>query len=135
VQDQYIYEYAVIRVVPRVEKEEFLNAGIILSCTEKEFLEARIKLNEERLKAFDPSLDIETVKSYLLSIPEICVGGSGSGGIGKLIKRERFRWLTSPRSTIIQTSPVHSGYCKDPAKELDHLVEMMIGLNKNSRSD
>ena len=129
-QDQNIYEYAVIRIVPRVEKEEFMNVGIILSCPEKEFLAARIKLDEERLKAFDPSLDIETVKSYLLSIPEICLGGSGSGGIGKLTKRERFRWLTSPKSTIIQTSPVHSGYCKDPEKEIEQLLDKIVGSNK-----
>ena len=133
-QDQNIYEYAVIRVVPRVEKEEFLNVGIIMSCPEIDFLEARIKLDEERLKAFDPDLDIEMIKAHLLTIPDICKGDAGSGSIGKLTKREKFRWLTSPKSTIIQVSPVHSGYCGDPEKELEHLLETMVGINKNKKT-
>lgn len=126
-QDQNIYEYAVIRVVPRVEKEEFLNVGVIMSCPEIDFLEARIKLDEERLKAFDRDLDIEIIRMHLSTIPEICKGEANSGSIGKLTKRERFRWLTSPKSTIIQMSPVHSGYCKDPSKEIEHLLEKMVG--------
>lgn len=129
-QDQFIYEYAVIRVVPRVEKEEFLNAGIILSCPEKDFLEAKIKLDETRLKSFDPEIDIEMIKSHLSTIPDICEGGYSAGGLAKLNKRERFRWLTSPKSTIIQISSVHSGYCKEPAEEISHLLEKMVGSNK-----
>jgi hypothetical protein len=129
VQDHYIYDYAVIRVVPRVEREEFINAGIILSCPEKEFLDAVIKLDEKKIKAFDPKHDIEITRSHLSAIKEICMGGSGAGNIGNLSQRERFHLLTSPKSTIIQTSAVHSGYCKDPAKELKHLLETMVGTN------
>ncbi len=124
-QDQFIYDYAVIRIVPKVDREEFVNVGVILSCPEKEFLEAKIDLDEERLKAFDSDIDLETAKTHLNIIPEIC-SGTDIGLIGKLSKRERFHWLTSPRSTIIQTSSVHSGYCENPAEELEHLVEIMV---------
>ena len=124
-QDQYIYDYAVIRIVPKVEREEFVNVGVILSCPEKEFLEARIELDEQRLKLFDTTLDIETTKTHLAAINAIC-SGKDVGVIGKLSQRERFRWLTSPRSTIIQTSAVHSGYCNDPAEEIEHLTKAMV---------
>jgi hypothetical protein len=130
VQNHYFYDYAVIRVVPRVEREEFINVGIILSCPEKEFLDALIKLDEKKVEAFDPSLDIETTKSHLSAIKEICTGSVEAGTIGNLSGRERFHWLTSPKSTIIQTSPVHSGYCADPAIELENLVEKMVEINK-----
>ncbi len=124
-QDQYIYDYALIRVVPKVEREEFLNAGVIVSCPEKEFLEACIELDEQRLKVFNPTIDIETTKTHLAAIISICAG-TDIGAIGKLSQRERFLWLTSPRSTIIQTSAIHSGLCKDPKEILDHLVETMV---------
>jgi hypothetical protein len=127
VQDLYFYDYAVIRVVPRVEREEFVNAGVILSCPEQKFLKALIELDEKKVNVLDPSLDIETTKSHLASIKEICEGGKEAGALGKLSKRERFHLLTSPKSTIIQTSPVHSGYCTDPFKELEHLVKKMVG--------
>ncbi|MFO7447980.1 MAG: DUF3037 domain-containing protein [Ignavibacteriaceae bacterium] len=120
------YDYAVIRVVPKVEREEFVNAGVIVSCPPLEYLDARIDLNEQKLKALDPSIDMELIRSYLAAIPVICKGGETAGPVGLLSLRERFHWLVSPRSTIIQTSPVHSGYCKDPAEALDHLLNTMV---------
>jgi len=126
VPEQFRYDYAVIRVVPKVEREEFINAGVILSCPEVSFLEALIELNESRLLALDASLDLEMVKMHLATIPTICRGGDDAGPIGQLTQRERFYWLVAPRSTIIQTSPVHTGRCSDPGAALRHLVAMMV---------
>jgi hypothetical protein len=120
------YDYAIVRVVPRVEREEFINAGVILSCQAQDFLGARIELDERRLLALDASVDLEAVRTHLASIPLVCAGGPDAGPIGKLSPRERFHWLVAPRSTIIQTSPVHSGRCQDPAAALDHLVRTMV---------
>ncbi len=125
--DQFRYDYAVIRVVPKVEREEFINAGVILSCPERSFLEAQIRLTESRLLALDSSLDLEMVKTHLATIPKICRGGDDAGPIGQLSQRDRFYWLVAPRSTIIQTSPVHTGRCSDPAAALQHLVARMVG--------
>ena len=124
--DKFRYDYAVIRVVPKVDREEFINAGVIVSCPELSFLEARIKLNEARLLALDPSVDLELVRTHLASIPTICRGGEGAGSIGQLPQRQRFHWLVAPRSTVIQTSPVHTGRCGDPAAALEHLVATMV---------
>ena len=120
------YDYAVIRVVPKVDREEFINAGVIVSCPDLSFLEARIKLNQSRLLALDPSVDLEMVKTHLATIPTICRGGDGAGSIGQLPQRERFHWLVAPRSTVIQTSPVHTGRCADPALALDNLIAKMV---------
>jgi hypothetical protein len=120
------YDYAIVRVVPRVEREEFINAGVILSCPAQDFLGARIELDEHRLLALDPDVDVEAVRANLASIPLLCAGGAAAGPIGKLSARERFHWLVAPRSTIIQTSPVHSGRCQDPAAALDHLLQTMV---------
>jgi hypothetical protein len=126
VHDHCSYDYAVIRVVPRVDREEFLNVGIIVSCPAKDFLEARIELDESRLLAFDPTLDIEAIRLYLASIPRICAGGPDAGPIGQLSQRERFHWLVAPRSTIIQTSRVHTGRCTDPDPVSERLLERMV---------
>jgi DUF3037 family protein len=126
VPDQFRYDYAVIRVVPKVEREEFINVGVILSCPQRSFLEAEIELNESRLLVLDPSLDLEMVKTHLATIPKICRGGDDAGPIGQLSQRERFYWLVAPRSTIIQTSPVHTGRCADPAAALRHLIATMV---------
>jgi hypothetical protein len=131
VPDQFRYDYAVIRVVPKVDREEFINAGVILSCPDKSFLEARIKLNESRLLALDPSLDLEMVRTHLQTIPTICHGGDTAGPIGQLPQRQRFHWLVAPRSTIIQTSPVHTGRCSDPAAALEHLVAKMVAATND----
>lgn len=124
--DHCSYDYAVVRIVPRVEREEFVNVGIILSCQAKDFLGARIELDEKRVLALDPKLDLETVRSHLASIPAICAGGAQAGPIGKLSLRERFHWLVAPRSTIIQTSAVHTGRCVDLEATMEHLLSKMV---------
>ena len=124
--DHCTYDYAIIRVVPKVEREEFLNVGVLVSCPGKGFLEARIELDEQRLMILDPTLDIESIRAHLATIVAICRGGERAGPIGQLSQRERFHWLVAPRSTIIQTSPVHTGYCKDTSALLEHLLETMV---------
>ena len=124
--DKFRYDYAVIRVVPKVDRDEFINAGVIVSCPDLKFLEARIKLNEVRLLALDPSVDLELVRNHLASIPTICRGGDDAGSIGRLPQRQRFYWLVAPRSTVIQTSPVHTGRCSDPTAALEHLLAKMV---------
>lgn len=121
-----LYDYAIVRVVPRVDRGEFINAGIIVSCQAQEFLEARIELDERRLLALDPLTDMDSIRRNLASIPMICQGGTQAGPIGKLSARERFHWLVAPRSTIIQTSPVHTGRCDDPRAALTHLMTTMV---------
>lgn len=120
------YDYAIIRVVPRVEREEFVNAGVIVSCPALEYLAARIELNEARLLALDPTVDLESIRENLASIPAICAGGNGSGPIGRLTPRERFHWLVAPRSTIIQTSSVHTGRSDEPSLVLERLLQKMV---------
>ena len=120
------YDYAIIRVVPRVEREEFINAGVIVSCPAKDFLEARVELDEQRLRAIDPTVDIGAVQTHLASIPIICAGGAQAGPIGQLSPRERFHWLVAPRSTIIQTSPVHTGRCTKPEDTVEDLLNSMV---------
>jgi hypothetical protein len=120
------YDYAVIRVVPRVERQEFVNAGVILWCQEQDVLEARVELDEARVRMLDAAVDIDAVRRHLASISIICAGGSDAGPIGKLSKRERFDWLVAPRSTIIQTSAVHSGRCSDVAATLERLLDSMV---------
>ena len=120
------YDYAVIRVVPRVERGEFVNAGILLSRQRPAFLEARIHLDAARVLALDPAADIETIARHLSAFPAICSGAPGSGPIGQLPLRARFHWLTATRSSIIQTSPVHMGRCGDLAATLEHLMDRMV---------
>jgi hypothetical protein len=120
------YDYAIIRVVPRVEREEFINAGVIVWCQEQDALEARIELDEPRARMLDPTLDLDAVRRHLASIVIICAGGPDAGAIGKLSKRERFDWLVAPRSTIIQTSSVHTGRCTTLSTTLDHLLNTMV---------
>lgn len=124
--ERLMYDYAIVRVVPRVEREEFVNVGAIVSCATRRFLEARIELNEQRLIAIDPTLDVEIVQNHLAAIPIICAGGEQSGPIGQLPQRERFHWLVAPRSTIIQTSKVHTGFCKNLAAVLDRLLDAKV---------
>ncbi len=122
----YTYDYAVIRVVPRVERGEQLNAGVILSCPDVEFLDARIELDEAAMLALDPGADLEALRANLATIPLVCRGGPAAGPIGELPARGRFRWLVSPRSTIIQPSPVHTGRTRDPAACLEHLLQTLV---------
>ena len=120
------YDYAVIRVVPRVEREEFVNVGAVVSCPARGFLEARIELDPARVLALDPAADLEMIRTHLASIPVICRGGPAAGAIGQLSPRERFRWLTAPRSTVIQFSAAHTGRCEDPEALLARLLETMV---------
>ena len=120
------YDYAVIRVVPRVEREEFVNVGVIVSCPAHDFLEARIELDAQRVGALDATLDLQALRDHLAAIPLICQGGPAAGPIGQLSRRERFRWLVAPRSAVIQMSPAHSGRCEDPHKLLEHLLQTMV---------
>lgn len=120
------FDYAVIRVVPRVEREEFVNVGIILSCPSRSFLEARIEPDWKRLKAFAPKLQKKTIRKYLEIIPKICAGDKNAGIIGQLKQRERFYWLTAQRSTIVQASPVHTGICTDADEMLERLLDKTV---------
>ena len=113
------YDYAYIQVVPRVERCEFINAGVILFCRTKRFLEAQIRLDEGRLQALAPYLSPATVRMHLELIPRIC---AGEGTFGHFDRDERFHWLVAPHSTIIQSSPVHSGLCQDPVAALEKLI-------------
>ncbi len=131
--DHFTYDYAIIRIVPKVEREEFINVGVIVSCPAKAFLESRIELDEARLLALDSTLDLESIKTHLATIPAICRGGEQAGAIGGLSQRERFYWLTSPRSTIIQTSPVHTGLCKEPTLIIEHLLDTMVRPSSQGR--
>jgi hypothetical protein len=120
------YDYAVVRVVPRVERGEFVNVGVILSCPDADFLAAGIELDEVRLRALAPEIDIDAVRANLAIIPRVCAGGADAGPIGALPSRQRFHWLVAPRSTMIQVSPVHTGRTSDPAATLDHLMRCMV---------
>jgi hypothetical protein len=123
---QTSFDYALIRVVPRVEREEFVNAGVILFCLARDFLAARVELDRDRVRALHPEVDLALVNEHLAAIPRVCAGGDGSGPIGRLSRRERFHWLVAPRSTVIQVSPVHSGLCDDPERALERLTERMV---------
>jgi hypothetical protein len=125
----HTYDYAVIRVVPRVERGEFINAGVIVCCATQGYLEARIELDEARLLALDPTTDVEAIKANLSTIPLICAGGPAAGPIGRLSVRERFDWLVAPRSTIIQTAAVHMGRCDQLGNALEHLLARMVRTN------
>jgi hypothetical protein len=129
---EHTYDYAVIRVVPRVERGEMVNVGVILSCPDRDFLDARIELDASRLRALDATIDMESTRANLEMIPRLCRGGPEAGPIGELPQRARFHWLVSPRSTVIQTSPVHTGRTTDPAAALEHLLGTMVRANSST---
>jgi len=122
----HTYDYAVIRVVPRVEREEFINVGVIVSCPTARHLEARIELDEARLRAFAPALDIDALRPYLDAIVAICNGDAGAGPIAALPARARFHWLTAKRSSIVQVSPAHVGRTTQPERVVEHLMQRMV---------
>lgn len=122
------FDYTVIRVVPRVERQEFINAGVVVYCPEKRYLAARIHLDSERLKALWPEVDEEVVRAHLEAFPLICAGDASAGPIAQLSQGERFHWLSSPRSTIIQPSPVHTGVCQNTGDLLDRLATQFLTL-------
>ncbi len=124
--DHCTYDYAVVRVVPHVDRGEFVNAGVIVSCTARRFLEARIELDEARVLALAPGLDLTSIRRALAALPAICAGGAGAGPFAALGARQRFDWLVAPRSASIQTSPVHSGRCADLDVAVDKLMARMV---------
>jgi hypothetical protein len=123
---EFTYDYAIVRVVPRVERGEQINVGVILSCADTEFLDARTELNDAILLSLDPDIDLAAVRSGLDLITAVCRGGPEAGPIGLLPPRGRFRWLVSPRSTIVQPSAVHTGRTSDPAACLEHLMDRIV---------
>jgi hypothetical protein len=126
VREKDLFEYAVIRVIPRVEREEFLNVGVILYCPAQDFLQTAFELNKERLRAFASDLKISEIEEHLVAFEQICEGGEKGGTIGKLPLGDRFRWLTAPRSTVVQTSPVHTGLSSDARETLERLLMKLI---------
>lgn len=124
--DPCTYDYAVVRVVPRVERGEFVNVGAIVSSDAEGFLEARFALDESRLKALDPRIDLAAVHAALAAIAAVCAGGDGAGAIGRMALRERFHWLVAPRSTMIQTSAVHTGRCSDLESAIESVLDRLV---------
>jgi hypothetical protein len=127
------FEYAVVRVVPRVDRGEAINGGVVLFCRARRFLGARIGMGEAReaaLRLLAPELDLDLVRERLAIVPLICAGAPGSGPIGQLTQAERFHWVVAPQSTVIQAGPVHTGICHDPAAALDHAYAAMLGLSE-----
>jgi hypothetical protein len=120
------FDYAVVRLVPRVDREEFINAGVLLYCLSQGFLGAKVELDERRLLALAPEVDLALVRTHLEALPRICEGGPEAGPIGQLPQKERWHWLVAPRSTMLQTSPVHSGLCEDPEAALEGLMGTMV---------
>jgi hypothetical protein len=127
-QGKLLFEYAVIRVVPRVEREEFMNVGVILFCARPKYLNAVFEIEEQRLLSFCRSIDLEALHANVNSIGLICKGGHSGGPIGRLDLASRFRWLTATRSTVVQCSKVHPGFCDDPAETLSRLHQELVLL-------
>jgi len=126
VAERLSYDYALVRVVPRVEREEFLNVGVILSCEGASALVARIELDVACLKALAPEVDVDLVQRHLRSIELVCTGGADAGPLGALPRRARFHWLTAVRSALVQTSPIHMGHCVDVEATLERLVQRNV---------
>ena len=120
------FEYALLRVIPRVERGECMNAGVVLYCQADAFLGARIHLDADRLRALDPGADLEAVRAHLEAARSVCAGGPEAGAVGRLPLRERFGWLVAPRSTVVQPSAVHTGLTDDPEAELERLLSAMV---------
>jgi len=120
------FDYAVVRIVPHVEREEFVNVGVVLFCDALEYLAARIELDETRLLALAPGVDLTALRQHLGAIPRICAGGPGAGPIGELPLRERWHWLVSPRSAILQTSAPHAGLCDAPEQAMERLLDRLV---------
>jgi len=122
------FEFAIIRVVPRVERGEFINAGVMVFCLSRRFLGAKVGMDSGRLLALWPEADVELIREHLDAFPRVCAGGPDAGPIGMLSLRERFHWLAAPRSTIVQISPVHSGLCEAPEETLSALFGKLVSL-------
>ena len=120
------YDWALLRVVPRVERGELVNAGAVVYCQQRGFLGAEVHLDEARLLALDPGVDLPAVRAHLRGVHELCAGTPAAGANGRRPAGERFRWLVAPRSAVLQTSPVHTGLTTDPAAELHRLVATLV---------
>jgi hypothetical protein len=120
------FDYAILRVVPRVERQEFINAAVIAYCPERRYLDARVHFDPSRLQALWPDADLDLIRQHLEAVPRICAGDESAGPIARLTQRERFHWLTSPRSTVIQPSPVHTGVCDATDALLDRLEKQFL---------
>jgi Protein of unknown function (DUF3037) len=125
--EKHVFEYAVIRIVPKVERGEFLNAGVIVFCKRKKYLQMRFQVDAPRLQAFAPAIDVEEIAQYLVAWDVICTGAPAAGEFAQRDVAERFRWLTAAKSTIIQCSKVHPGLCEDPAAVLEDLFGKYVG--------
>ena len=134
---RHAFDYAVVRVVPRVEREEFVNAGVVVHCPTLEFLGARVALDVARLRALAPGLEadhVEQIERYLLGLVEMCNGAAAAGPLGKLPISQRFHWLIAPRSHVVQTGPVHAGLCDDPAVVLERLLDSVVRFGSGGSS-
>jgi len=125
-QGRSLYEYAAIRIVPRVEREEFINAGVILYCKDRKFLKTLYQIDREKLEAFRCEIEIEELEKHLKAIEKICNGDKDGGPVAQWSMAERFRWLTAERSASIQTSRPHNGFTADPEKTLRRLFEELV---------
>jgi hypothetical protein len=121
-----VYDYAVLRVVPSIERGELVNVGVVVYCQARDFLGCDTHLDERRLLAIDPQLDLDGVRAALRAVDSLCSGGEKAGQAAREPLGSRFRWLTAPRSTIVQPGPVHAGLTMDPAAELDRLVDRLV---------
>ena len=120
------FDYAAIRIVPRIEREEFVNAGVVLICRQRAYLGMRVALDRKRLLALAPTLDLAPIERYLAGLERICAGDAEAGPIARLSQSERFHWLVSPSSTMVQPSPVHSGICDEPEAALEKLMRELV---------
>ncbi|MFD5556554.1 DUF3037 domain-containing protein [Streptomyces sp. NPDC127068] len=121
-----VFEYALLRVVPRVERGELINAGVVVYCRARSFVAARTQLDETRLLALDPAVDLAGVRAALRAVEQVCAGGEAAGQAARDDAGRRFRWLVAPRSTVVQPGPVHTGLTADPRAELERLVETLV---------
>lgn len=125
-QENHLFEYAIIRIVPRVEREEFLNVGVIVYCRKPAFLQMQFTLDKNRLRAIYPLINLDDIEAHLIAFEKISAGNPKAGPIAALDLASRFRWLTAKRSTVVQSSAVHPGLCKDPSETLTHLFEQLV---------
>jgi len=120
------FQYVVLRCVPRVDREEFVNVGVVLYCQQADFLEARCHVDPERLVALAPGLDLDAVRSALAAVEAVCRGDESAGAAGRTPLGTRFGFVTAPRSTVVQPGPIHGGLATDPARQLDHLLDALV---------
>jgi hypothetical protein len=124
--DRVPYDYAVLRVVPRVERAECMNAAVLLYCSRRDFLDVGVQLDVDRLAVLDPVADVEGIRGALRAVEDVCAGADDAGAAGAEPIGRRFRWLTAPRSTVLQPGPVHTGLTADPRADLDRLVRLLV---------